>query len=647
MTAWALIAGLGLILGVIVAARTRAIRPGLWIQAGSLAVVAAFAVTLLVTGQTLGSPFIDSIHPALGVDPLSAFFLLIVAATSVPVLIYAAGYLATEPHRAALAALTGAFIAAMALVICARDISTFLAGWELMTLIPAVAILVHRSDRDVRDAVLVYLGVTHLGGVGVWLCLIMLSHAGVLSDPAVFGQQSATFQWAIWIAAIIGFGVKSGVMPVHIWLPRAHPVAPSHLSALMSGVMLKVAIYGLIRVLFFWAAPVPTGVAVGILAIGALSALGGILYALFQADLKRVLAFSSIENVGITMFGLGAALLLAAAGQPLWASIAFAAALLHTLNHALFKSLLFLGSGAVQRATNKLNIDHLGGLLRRMPWTGACFIIGAVAIAGLPPLNGFVSEWLTLQSLIHVAFDTSPVPWVGPLAAAALAMTAALAAWCLVKVAGLIFLGAPRTHGARTAVEVGWEMRLGQALLAALCVVLGLLSGLALPCLAQLRGVAVELPATPTLALPGTGSLPMPAVAVALCAITGLLLVLRGRRPTAPAAATWVCGQEVEPELQWTSASFTKPLRLSWDVVLRPARQVEVHRAGGLTQAVKYRGDVDNVIDTKVYEPTAAVTSRAFARVRKLQTGRLRNYAMYLVITLALLLALARLGVSG
>lgn len=647
MTAWALIAGLGLILGVIVAARTRAIRPGLWIQAGSLAVLAAFAVTLLVTGQTLGSPFIDSIHPALGVDPLSAFFLLIVAATSVPVLIYAAGYLRGQRHRAALGALTGTFIAAMCLVICARDVSTFLVGWELMTLIPAVAILVYRRDRGGRDAVLSYLGVTHLGGVGVWLCLIMLAHAGVLSDPAEFGLQSAAFQWTIWIAAIIGFGVKAGIMPLHVWLPRAHPVAPSHLSALMSGVMLKVAIYGLIRVLFFWAAPVPTGVAVVVLAIGTLSALGGILYALFQADLKRVLAFSSIENVGITLLGLGAAMLLAAADQPLWASIAFAAALLHALNHAVFKSLLFLGSGAVQRAANRLNIEHLGGLLRRMPWTGACFIVGAVAIAGLPPLNGFASEWLTLQSLIHVAFDSAPVPWLGPLAAAAVVATAAMAALCFVKVSGLVFLGQPRTRAAETAGEVGWEMRLGQVLLVAMCVVLGLLPGLALPYLTPLRGVAVQLPAGLNLALPGTGSLPTLAIAVALCGLTALLLWLRGRKPTAPPAPTWACGQEVEPALQWTSAAFTKPLRLSWDVVLRPARQVDMTRAGGLTQHVEYRGDVENVIDTKVYEPAAAVTSRAFARVRKLQTGRLRNYAMYLVITLALLLALVRLGVSG
>lgn len=647
MTAWALSAGLVLILGGIVSASSRTLRLGLWIQAAALAVLGAVAVAVLLSSQSLGSPFVDGIRPTLGLDPLSGFFLFVVAATSVPVLIFASGYLVSEPRRGVLGALTGAFIVAMCLVICARDISTFLAGWELMTLIPAVAILVHRSDRGVRNAVLVYLGVTHLGGVGVWLCLIMLSHAGVLSAPAVFGHQTAAFQWTIWIAAIIGFGVKAGVMPVHIWLPRAHPVAPSHLSALMSGVMLKVAIYGLIRVLFFWAAPAPTGIAVLLLVLGALSALGGVLYALFQHQLKSLLAFHSIENVGIILLGLGAAMLLTTADQPVWASIAFAAALLHTLNHAVFKSLLFLGGGAVQRSTHRLGIDHLGGLIKRMPWTGACFIVGAMAIVGLPPLNGFVSEWLTLQSLIHVAFDTASVPWIGPLVAAVLAATAALAVLCFVKVVGLIFLGAPHTHSAETATEVGWEMRLGQVLLAAMCGLLGILPALALPYLARLRGVVVELPTGLKLALPGTGGLPMPAVAVALCVVTALLLWLRGRQPTAPIAPTWVCGQEVEPDLAWTSAAFTKPLRMSWDLVLRPTRQVDVRRSGGLTQAVKYRGEVEHVFDTKVYEPAASLTSRAFARARKLQTGRLRNYAMYLVITLVLLLVLARLGVSG
>ncbi|MEI8081842.1 MAG: proton-conducting transporter membrane subunit, partial [Actinomycetes bacterium] len=466
------------ILGTAFAGVRGALRLGLWIQVAALIGVAAVAAMLLVGSASIGSAFVNGIHPSMGIDPLSAFFLLVIAVTAVPVLVFATSYLITEPRRGALGALTGAFLLSMCLVVCARDISTFLAGWELMTLIPAAAILVYRRSGEVRRAVFVYLSITHLGGVGVWLALILLSAAGALGDPAAFEQQGAAMQWGIWIAAVIGFGVKAGLMPMHTWLPRAHPVAPSHLSALMSGVMLKIAIYGLIRVLFFWASPVPVAIAVAVLVLGAVSALGGVLYALFAHELKRMLAFSSIENIGIITMGLGAALLFALADQPMWASIAFAAALLHTMNHALFKSLLFLSAGAVQRAAHWLDLDHLGGLLRRMPWTAGFFILGAMAIAGIPPLNGFVSEWLTLQSLIHLALDDAAVPWSGPLAAAVLAATAAMAVLGFVKVVGLVFLGQPRTDQAADAREVGWPMRVGQALLAVMCVGVGLFSAL-------------------------------------------------------------------------------------------------------------------------------------------------------------------------
>ena len=206
---------------------------------------------------------------------------------------------------------------------------------------------------------------------------------------------------------------------MHSWLPRAHPVAPAHISALMSGVMVKVALYGLVRVMFLWTDHVPPAIAVTLLALGALSSVAGVLYALFQHELKRLLAFHTIENVGIITLGLGASLLFAGSGQRVWAGLALAAALLHTLNHAIFKSLLFLGAGTIERATHSQSLDHLGGLLRRMPWTAWSFLVGAMAIAGLPPLNGFASEWLTLQSLLHLALDRASVGWAGPLAAAA------------------------------------------------------------------------------------------------------------------------------------------------------------------------------------------------------------------------------------
>ncbi|MDP3973056.1 MAG: proton-conducting transporter membrane subunit [Candidatus Nanopelagicales bacterium] len=612
-----------------------------------MAVAAVVATAVMVTGVPLGSAFVSGISPALGLDPLSAFFVLVISVPAVPVLIYATASLAGQHRAGVIGVLTGAFLGAMLLVTCARDISTFLAGWELMTLIPAAAILVHRTDREARQTVFIYLALTHLGGTGVWLSMILLSEAGVLADPTRFAGQAVVLQWAVWIAALIGFGVKAGLMPFHVWLPRAHPVAPSHLSALMSGVMLKVAIYGLVRILFFWATPVPTAIGLAVVVLGAVSCVGGITYALFQRELKRLLAFSSIENVGIIALGLGAALLLEMGGQPLWASLAFAAALLHTLNHAVFKSLLFLGAGSVQRAVHSLGIDHLGGLSRRMPWTAAFFILGAIAIAGLPPLNGFVSEWLTLQSLIQVALDGGGVPWSGPLAAAILAATAALAALCFVKVIGLVFLGQPRTPSATAASEVPMAMRVGPGILAGLCVVLGLLPALLLPALAGLRGGPVEVPEHLGLQLPGTGGLPPLALAVALVMLVIALARLRRGHPVAEETPPWTCGGTVEPSLAWTSSAFTKPLRLSWDVLLRPVRDIKVRVRGGITQELSYRGEVPHVFDTKVYEPVANSLSRAFARVRRLQSGLLRSYASFLVALVALLLLVVRLGGIG
>ena len=241
-------------------------------------------------------------------------------------------------------------------------------------------------------------------------------------------------------------------MPLHVWLPRAHPIAPAPVSALMSGVMIKVALYGLVRVLVEWVGVLPVWFGVLVLALGALSALGGIVYALFQSDLKRLLALSSIENVGIIVLGLGACLILRARGADAWAAFALGAALLHTVNHAVFKSLLFLGAGAFERAAGSLELDRLGGLLRRMPWTAAAFLVGAMAISGLPPLNGFASEWLTLQALLHVAaYGQVGDGIAGALALAALAATAALALFCFVKVVGLVLLGPARTEQAAAA----------------------------------------------------------------------------------------------------------------------------------------------------------------------------------------------------
>jgi hydrogenase-4 component B len=516
-----------------------------------------------------------------------------------------------------------------------------------MTLVPAAAILVRRSDATVRHAVFVYLAVTHLGGAGVWICVLALAHYGAMGDPAALAAQGASVQALIVVAAIVGFGTKAGLMPLHSWLPRAHPVAPSHVSALMSGVMIKVALYGLIRVLFEWAAPAPLWAGLVVLGLGLLSALGGVLYALVQHDLKRLLAFHSIENVGIVALGLGASILFASQGDATWAAIAFAAALLHILNHAVFKALLFLAAGAFERAVGSLELDRIGGLLRRMPWTGGAFLIGSMAIAGLPPLNGFASEWLTLQALIHVAFGPSlGLGLAGALATAGLAATAALAVFCFVKVVGLVLLGTPRRAEAEAAVEAPPSMRAAPVILAGCCVALGAAPGLLIPSLMELAPQSWSLAAEPGLSIPGTGSLPSPWLLLGLLGLTWALWRLRGSRRAAPTPA-WACGQQVEPSLNWSSAGFTKPLRLVLESVLRPRREIEAVRAGGQLQSIRYRGEIPHLFDTLLYGPVQRGALAGALVARRLQSGSVRAYAGYLLALLLGLLVLVRVGAIG
>ena len=373
------------------------------------------------------------------------------------------------------------------------------------------------------------------------------------------------------------------------------------------------------------------------------------LWALVQHDLKRLLAYHSIENVGIIVLGLGASLLFADAGNELWAAIAFAAALLHVANHAIFKVLLFLGAGAFERAVGALELDHLGGLLRRMPWTGGAFLVGSMAIAGLPPLNGFASEWLTLQSLLHVALDGPlGVAMAGAIGLAGLAATAALALLCFVKVVGLVLLGPPRRPETAAATEAPVAMRGAMVLLAGLCVAIGLVPGLVVPTLAGLAPGADDtvLARHAGLEIPGTGSLPTLALGLALGALVVVLLRLRGARRAAP-APSWACGQPVVPALGWTSAGFTKPLRLVLEVLLRPQREIRIERAGGMVQHIDYAGEVPSLVDTVLYEPAIRTGLRGAAVARRLQTGNVRTYALYLLGLVIGLLALARVGVLG
>lgn len=617
------------------------------VQAVGMTLLGAAGLTVLIDGSPVGAGFSDGIDPTLGIDRLSGYFLAMLAVVSVPVLVYSRDYLGRGSRARALVPLTGAFLATLAGFIAARDPTALLGFWELLTVVPAAAILVRSSDAAVRHAVFVYLAVTHLGGVGVWLCVLTLADHGSLSDPGAIVAQGQGLQAFVIAAGIVGFGTKAGLMPMHAWLPRAHPVAPAPLSALMSGVMIKVALYGLVRVLFEWAAPAPEWSGFVVLSIGLLSALGGVLYALVQHDLKRLLAFHSIENVGIVALALGASILFAANGSATWAGIAFAAGLLHILNHAIFKGLLFLGAGSFERSVGALDVDHLGGLLRRMPWTAGAFLVGSMAIAGVPPLNGFASEWLTLQALLHLAIEPPlGVALAGAIATAGLAATAALALYCFVKVVGLVLLGPPRTEAAARAAEAPLGMGAGMGFLAALCVVLGVAPGVLVPTLADLAPQPVELPAGAGLEIPGTGSLPSPWLALGLLAVGTLLWRLRGERRTAPAPA-WACGQRVEPALNYTSAGFTKPLRLVLESILRPRREVTTIEARGQLLGVRYAGEVPHLFDTLLYSPAQKAALRVAHIARRLQSGSVRTYAAYLLGLVLLLLLLLRTGAIG
>jgi hydrogenase-4 component B len=628
--------------GGALSATARAFVAGLVAQAAGIALVGIAGLAVFVSGEELGASFTSDFEPRLGVDPTSGFFLFVLAVVAAPALWFATRYLVPDAAGRTTAVLTAVFLLVLALVLCARDPLLFLASWELMTLVPAAIILLRRHDRSARSSVYVYIAVTHLLGVGTWIAVLLLADADAFGGGAL--ETGSGTQIAIAVAALVGMGTKAGLVPFHVWLPRAHPIAPAHVSALMSGVMIKLAIYGLVRVLVQWLGELPTWFGVVVLAAGAVSAVVGVVYAIFEHELKRLLAFHSIENIGIIVLGLGACLLLRERGADDWAGVALAAALLHTLNHAVFKSLLFLGAGAFERAAGTLEIDRIGGLLHRMPRTGLAFLIGAMAIAGLPPLNGFASEWLTLQSLLAVPANGGVAAGVaGGIALAALAATAALAVLCFVKVVGLVLLGRPRRARVAEAVEAPLPIWTAVAALAAACVVLGIVPGLLAGPLAGLAPWPTDDAPTAALEVPWSDLLPTPGIAAVLLVGASLFALARGRRKAAT-APSWACGQLVEPELRWTSAGFTKPLRLVLEGALRPQREISVSTRGGVVQEVRYEGHVPHLFDTHVFRPITRAGLAGARHVRRLQSGSLTAYVGYLVALVIVLLVAVRVG---
>ncbi|MDO8690369.1 MAG: proton-conducting transporter membrane subunit, partial [Dehalococcoidia bacterium] len=346
------------------------------------------------------------------IDPLSAYFLLVISLVGSAASLYAPGYLRSEKGSlAGLSATYNAFLAAMVLVVLADSVFAFLFAWEAMSLVSFFLVINNHEQREVRRAGYIYLVMTHASAAFLLMgFMVLFANAGSMDFNAIRVSSAslpAVSRDLVFLMALVAFGTKAGMIPFHVWLPRAHPAAPSHVSALMSGVMIKTAIYGLLRIVWDLAGPGPAWWGGLILVLGMVSAVLGVLYALMEHDLKRLLAYHSVENIGIILMGLGAAVLLASFGQTAAAAIALLACLFHVLNHAVFKALLFLGAGAIQHSAHTRDLEKLGGLIRRMPWTAATFLIGAAAISALPPLNGFVSEWITFQSLLALGTSSS------------------------------------------------------------------------------------------------------------------------------------------------------------------------------------------------------------------------------------------------
>jgi hydrogenase-4 component B len=593
----------------------------------------------------------------LAMDPLGGLFLALVSATAVPASIYALGYVRGDARGLPPYLL---FLAAMGVVPLAANALTFLLAWELMSLASYALVLHDRRTHESVSAAWVYAVMTHAG----LACLL----AGML----LLGAWTGSFAFADWRAAApalgpaarnaafvllgLGFATKAGIIPLHVWLPLAHPAAPSHVSALMSGVMIKLGVYGLLRAGLDWLGGGPAWWGVAVMLAGAASAVIGVLYALVDHDLKRLLAFHSIENVGIILIGIGAGLVFRAAGLPDLAVLGLAAGLYHTLNHAAFKALLFLGAGAVLHGTGTRNMEEMGGLVKRMPWTAACFLVGSAAIAGLPPLNGFVSEWLTFQALLqNLRLAHAGLNLVFAVGLAGLALTAGLALACFVKAFGITFLALPRSVAAANAHEANWPMRTGMGLLGLVCVVLGLGPSFMLPVLGRVGAALAGAPAVPTfgdrLTVRISGdfaSLSMPAVAAALIAAVALplaALTLAGAGRRRRAYETWGCGRLVQTaRMEYTATAFANPFKRVFDFFYRPVKQldIEVHPESRLfVERIAYENPTRSIFDDWLYRPVLDALHRGARRMRAIQSGSANLYLMYILAALLVLLVLA------
>ncbi|HEY3004038.1 MAG TPA: proton-conducting transporter membrane subunit [Kribbellaceae bacterium] len=656
-------AALSAVAAVVLPARVRPAATGFGTTvAGAAAVVAGVAA---MAGRTF-SVSLPDLLPLSGVrlaaDPLGGLFVAVTGAVAVAAAAYGIGY--TRHHLAgrSVQAVLPLFVAAMVLVPVAASAGTFLVCWELMAVTSLLLVVAEHARRPaVREAGLWYAVMTHLGLVAILLGLLLFTaHAGGDSFTSLReATVSPGIRTTIFLATLAGFASKAGVVPLHAWLPRAHPEAPSHVSALMSAAMVNLGVYGIVRVGFDLLGGGPRWWWLLVLGLGAASALYGILQAAVSTDLKRLLGHSTTENMGLVLVGVGAAGMFRAASLPVLTGLALAAALLHVVNHAAFKTVLFLAAGSVLHATGSRDLDDLGGLRPAMPVTTLAFAVGALAASALPPGNGFVSEWLLLQALIHGLQAAGAATAVTmPIAVAVVALTAGLAVATFVKAFGVGFLARPRADAARDAVESPVTMRAGMTVAGAACLGLAVAPTVVVPALERAVGVAspgagAAVHGALTLRLTGVAGTMSPLL-LATALVAGLIVVLAALRTAAERrdrreARLWDCGAgPLSPRMEYTATSFAEPLQRVFDDVLQPELDVDVsHLAESryLVDRVQYHRTVPDRIEHRLYQPVLTAV-RAWGRAgRVLATGSVHRYLGYgfsSLIVVLVVLAVAR-----
>lgn len=629
-----------------------------WLGAGSV-VIAAVLGCVPAVRAVLGGPVESLRLPwpvpfgefSIAMDPLTAWFLLPTLLLSALSAIYGAGYLRAWQGRRPLGPVWLFYcllVLGMSFVLLARNAVLFLFAWELMAVASFFLVTFDHEDEAAREAGWIYFVATHLGTAFLLVFFLLLARETGSMDFGVWAEKGVAahgLAGILFLLAIIGFGTKAGFMPFHVWLPEAHPAAPSHVSALMSGVMIKTGIYGLVRAFTFLGTP-PLWWGWLLIGMGLTSGVLGVLSALAQHDLKRLLAYHSVENIGIIALGLGVGLLGLSTGSTTLTVLGFGGGLLHVANHALFKGLLFLGAGAVLQTTGTHEIDHLGGLLKRMPWTAVTFLVGAVAISGLPPLNGFVSEFLIFMGAFQGGVLLNAAIAVPLLALiAGLALIGGLAAACFTKAFGVVFLGELRSRHVFGAREAGWAMRLPMLLLAAACALIGLLAPLVvgnlLPVLENVTGLPHEVVRESLAA--STASLPWVVLGsiVFLLLLLTLVLLRRGLLAGRPVVetVTWRCGYaRPSARMQYTASSFAQPLVDLFRPLLRTRKSVQkpdgcFPRAGALKTATP------DISREELYRPGFQYIAAWLSRLRWLQHGNVQLYVLYIAVTLMVLLA--------